>query len=288
METGKIIKIISNQYEVLDENGNELSCVAMGKLRKAKSPVVGDNVVFERFDNQIGIQKILPRKNELIRPAIANVDQAIIVMSCKDPDFSTTLIDRLLFLISYANIQPVLCITKADLITKDDIVYEYIEDYKKSGYAVYISGKDIENDDLVKIFSGKVSVLTGQSGAGKSSLINRMDPTFTLQTQEISKALGRGKHTTRHSQLHEVCGGWIADTPGFSSLDFSNMDIKQLGDTILDFKEKATECKFRNCIHINEPDCAVRNAVEQKEISSIRYDHYKDIVEMIQKMKPRY
>lgn len=288
MEQGRIIKIISNQYEVLDEQGHRNLCVAMGKLRKDKAPVVGDIVEIERFSNQIGIQKILPRRNELKRPAIANVDQAVIIMSCKDPDFSSTLIDRLIFLISYANIKPVLCVTKADLIASDDEVYDVIEDYRKSGYEVYVSGKNFNTDELQIIFENKITVLTGQSGAGKSSLINRLDPSFTLHTQEISKALGRGKHTTRHCELHQVCNGWIADTPGFSSLEFSNIDLSDFSSHILDFEKETGNCKFRDCIHINEPDCAIMKGVEEGRVSSIRYEHYKEVIAMIQACKPRY
>lgn len=288
MEKGRIIKIISNQYDVLDEKGHRNLCIAMGKLRKDKAPVVGDFVEIERFSNQIGIQKILPRHNELKRPSIANVDQALIIMSCKDPDFSTTLIDRLIFLISYANIKPVLCVTKADLIQADDPVYDAIDDYRKSGYEVYISGKDFVKEDVIPIFANKITVLTGQSGAGKSSLINRLDDSFTLQTQEISKALGRGKHTTRHCELHQVCEGWIADTPGFSSLEFSNIEISDFASCILDFKKVIGQCKFRDCMHINEPDCAVIHGVEHQTISSVRYEHYKEVVAMIQACKPKY
>lgn len=288
METGRIIKIISNQYDVLDELGNRNLCVAMGKLRKSRSPVVGDLVEIERFSDQIGIQKILPRQNELVRPAIANIDQAVIIMSCKDPDFSTTLIDRLIFLISYANIKPVLCVTKADLIKKDDEIYQDIEDYRTSGYEVYVSGKNFDTCDLETIFKGKISVLTGQSGAGKSSLINRLDPSFELHTQEISKALGRGKHTTRHCELHQVCDGWIADTPGFSSLDFTNLEIIKLSECILDFQQASEHCRFRNCIHMNEPDCAIIQGVQDKTISRHRYEHYKEIVAIIQSTKPKY
>lgn len=288
MEQGRVIKIISNQYEVLDRQSNRLRCVAMGKLRKGKSPVVGDIVEFERFSNQIGIQKILPRINELKRPAIANVDQAVIIMSCKDPDFSTTLVDRLIFLIVYANIKPVLCVTKADLITTNDKIYQDIEDYRKSGYEVHISGKDFDIAQLQTIFAHKISVLTGQSGAGKSSLINRLDASFELQTQEISKALGRGKHTTRHCELHQVCNGWIADTPGFSSLDFSSMEISTLAACIPDFKDDSDMCRFRDCIHMNEPNCGIIKGVQEGRISAIRYQHYKEVVSMIQSIKPKY
>ena len=287
-EQGRIIKIISNQYEVLDKNGNRNLCVAMGKLRKHQSPVVGDIVSIERFSDQIGIQKIEKRKNELIRPAIANVDQAIIVMSCKDPDFSSTLIDRLIFQIVYADIMPILCITKLDLIAKEDPIHQQIEDYKTSGYQVFESGKGYATVNLCEALKGKISVLTGQSGAGKSSLLNRIEPSFKLQTQTISKALGRGKHTTRHCELHEVAGGWVADTPGFSSMDFSHMEISSLQERIPDFKPYLFTCKFNDCIHVNEPGCKIQEAVEQGNISRVRYEHYKEVVAMIQGYKPKY
>lgn len=288
MEQGIIIKIVSNQYEVLDQHGNRLLCVAMGKLRKHSSPVVGDKVDFERFSDQIGIQKVLPRKNHLIRPAIANVDQAMIVMSCKDPDFSTTLIDRLIFQIAYANITPIICITKLDLIEQDSPIYQDIQRYKDSGYKVYESGKGFSSEALCNALSGKISVLTGQSGAGKSSLLNRIEPGFKLKTQEISKALGRGKHTTRHCELHEVAGGWVADTPGFSSMDFSHMSIEVLKDRVPDFQPYLYTCKFKDCIHISEPGCAIQQTVEDGGIPIERYEHYKEVVTMIQAVKPKY
>lgn len=288
MEKGRIIKIVSNRYVVLTQQEERLLCVAMGKLRKHQSPVVGDIVEFERFSDQNGIQKILPRKNELVRPAIANVDQAIIVMSAKDPDFSTTLIDRLIFSICYADINPILCITKLDLIEQEDPIHQAIERYRNSGYEVYRSGKGYASEEIIAALKGKISVLTGQSGAGKSSLLNRIDPTFHLQTQEISKALGRGKHTTRHCELHEIAGGWVADTPGFSSLDFTSMQISQLAQSIPDFKSELFKCRFNDCIHVNEPDCAIRQAVDEGRICKERYDHYLEIVEMIKQAKPKY
>lgn len=286
MMKGRIIRIVSNQYIVLDENGRKLTCVAMGKLRKHKSPVVGDFVEVEEFENQCGIQKILPRTNELIRPAIANVDQAIIVMSCVNPDFSTTLIDRLIFLIACANITPVICVSKMDLNTNEQ-VYEWIEDYKRSGYQVIITGKNYPTEDIEKLLENKVSVLTGQSGAGKSSLLNRIEPSFALQTQEISKALGRGKHTTRHCELHQVKNGWVADTPGFSSLDFM-MTIEELAESIPDFKQVDETCRFRDCKHLNEPDCAIKNAVASGEVSKIRYEHYVEVCNLIKQKKVKY
>lgn len=288
MEKARIIKIISNRYEVLNEQGERQLCVAMGKLRKHVSPVVGDLVEIEQFDDQCGIQKIMPRKNELIRPSIANVDQAMIVMSAKDPDFSTTLIDRLIFLITYANIKPILCITKLDLIEKDNPIYQDIEDYKKSGYEVYASGKGYASDEIIGALKDKISVLTGQSGAGKSSLLNRIDPSFHLHTQEISKALGRGKHTTRHCELHEIAGGWVGDTPGFSSMDFQHMEIEALAHSIPDFTNYQGQCRFNNCIHESEPNCIIREMVEQGIVSRTRYEHYLEIVTMIKQRKPKY
>lgn len=288
MEKGTIIKNISNQYVVLMENEEELLCVAMGKLRQDRKPLVGDHVQVETFDHQYGIQKIEERKNFLLRPAIANVDQAVIVMSSKDPEFSTVLIDRLIFLISLAKITPVLCVSKMDLIEKEDPIHEIIEDYRKSGYEVYESGMDFNEEDLIECFNHKISVLTGQSGAGKSSLLNRINPEFELHTQKISKALGRGKHTTRHCQLYPIGSGWVADTPGFSSLDFSNLGLRELADAIPDFKKVAKTCKFRDCIHMNEPDCAIKQGVEKHEISAIRYTNYVDLANLIKQNKTKF
>lgn len=287
METGRIIKIVSNQYQVLCKD-EIIPCVAMGKLRKGRSPIVGDLVDVERFENQNGIQKLHPRRNELRRPPIANVDQAIIVMSCKDPDFSTTLIDRLIFQIVYAQIEPVLCITKMDLLQEQSEINQAICEYQASGYRVYTSDKEEASPAFIASLKGKISVLTGQSGAGKSSLLNRIDPTFHLQTQEISKALGRGKHTTRHCELHAIAGGWVADTPGFSSMDFSFMEPGILAQRIPDFQPYLGTCHFRDCIHINEPKCAIRQAIDAGNIVPYRYEHYQEVVQMMQQTKKKY
>ncbi|MEG0290930.1 MAG: ribosome small subunit-dependent GTPase A [Erysipelotrichaceae bacterium] len=288
MEKGRIIRIISNQYMVRNEAGENLICVAMGKLRKNASPIVGDLVDIEHFSSQIGIQKIYPRRNELQRPLVANVDQAIIVMSYIEPTFSTTLVDRLIFLVAYAGIKPLICVTKMDLVKPNDPIYNIIEDYRKSGYEVFESGKGMDDRDLFAAIDHKTSVLTGQSGAGKSSLLNRMEPKFHLQTQAISKALGRGKHTTRHCELLPVAHGWIADTPGFSSLDFTNMDLTKLAACIPDFQKEIGNCRFHNCVHVNEPDCAIAHAVDIGEISKIRYRNYLDIAQIIKSQPNKY
>ena len=289
MEKAQIIRIVSNQYLVLNEKQESYLCVAMGKLRKGKqSPVVGDHVMIERFENQNGIQKILPRKNELLRPAIANVDQAIIVTSIKDPDFSATLLDRFIFVVSYANIKPIICFTKMDLVSSDDPIYDIIKEYQNSGYECYLSGEGFDESGIKEALKGKISVLTGQSGAGKSSLINRLDASFQLETQVISKALGRGKHTTRHCELHRLCDGWLADTPGFSSLDFTLLDDVKLSNAILDFKAYQGMCKFNDCKHIHEPGCAIIQAVNDQAISKSRYENYLDVMEIIKNRKIKY
>lgn len=274
---GQIVKIVSNQYTVLTEEGSFLQVVAMGKLRLGNKPVVGDKVEYELLDGQYGMQKILERKNQLRRPAIANIDQAMIVMSAVDPVFSSILVDKLIFLIEYENIEPVIVITKMDLVKEDDEVYKYIEDYRKSGYRVILSGHDFEIDDIKDALKGKITVLTGQSGVGKSTLLNKLDPDFAAATQSISKALGRGKHTTRHTQLYPVGDGWLADTPGFSSLDFSWHDSLTLAGRIRDF-QNLPDCRFKDCRHINEPNCEVKKGVEEGRVSSIRYKHYLEVV----------
>lgn len=279
----RIIKIVSNQYTVITPENKRLLCVAMGKVRLQVTPVVGDFVDVEQYDDVYAIEKVLPRKNSMIRPAIANVDQAILVMSSKDPDFSTVLVDRIMFLIQMATIEPVLCVTKMDLVQHDDPVHLHIEDYRKAGYQVLLCGKDDLDKELENVLKDKITVLTGQSGVGKSTLLNTLDSTFELKTQETSKALGRGKHTTRHTELHEVAGGWVADTPGFSSLDFTNYTPEYLAECIKEFKPYIGKCKFRNCIHQNEPGCAIKEAVEQGIVSKTRYDNYLQCFDLMKK-----
>ncbi len=282
----KIVKIISNQYTIVDESNNRYVAVAMGKLRLGDSPVVGDNVIYEIRDGKAIIENILPRKNYLIRPLIANVDQALIVMSAKDPEFSSTLVDRLIFLIVHAQIEPLICITKMDL--SDDSIYDYIGDYRRSGYKVILIDKENDDHELGEILKDKITVLTGQSGVGKSTLLNKLNPEFNLKTQKTSKALGRGKHTTRHCELHEVCGGLVGDTPGFSSLDFNEMDAYQLRDSVPEFNDYINSCKFNDCLHQNEPGCKVKESVNKNEISSIRYKNYLDVLKIIQERKEKY
>ncbi len=284
---GRIIKILSKDYTVLLENQEVIVAVAMGKLRRFQAPVVGDLVEVCKYEHDYAIEKVLPRKNSMIRPACANVDQALIVMSVKDPDFCTSLIDRLSFLIMNAGITPVLIVTKIDLGISDE-VEELIQEYEKGPMQVIRTGKGCLDPSFESIFANKISVLTGQSGAGKSTLLNQIEPDFHLATQEISKALGRGRHTTRHNELHVVGGGLVADTPGFSSLDFEHMDQTELAQAVIDFEPYLGSCRFNDCKHQNEPGCRIKEAVEEGLIPKTRYTNYLDVLKMIQTRKERY
>ena len=282
---GKIIKIVSNQYLIVNEQQEVLEAIARGKLRLGQNPIVGDNVEYQLYDEVYGIEKILPRKNSLVRPKIANVDQAIVVMSAHEPDFSTGLVDRLCFLITHANIEPVICVTKMDLALKDDPIYDIIKDYQKSNLKIIQTSQDDIYNAILPVLDNKISVLTGQSGVGKSSILNRIEPDFQIETQKISKALNRGKHTTTYTELHKINNGYLADTPGFSSLDFSHMTPIELAQSVLEFRPYLNACKFNDCIHENEPHCAIKDAVKKQQISSIRYQNYLDILKVVKENK---
>ncbi|MBR4455354.1 MAG: ribosome small subunit-dependent GTPase A [Solobacterium sp.] len=280
----RIVRILSKDYTILLPDGRRVNAVAMGKLRRNVIPVVGDLVEAHELGGTWGIQKILPRRNCLIRPACANVDQALIVMSVKDPDFSPALIDRLSVLITHAGIKPVLCITKCDLGISEE-TEDRIREYEQGAIEVIRTGRDELNPRVENLFRNKITVLTGQSGAGKSTLLNEINPAFQLATQEISKALGRGKHTTRHSELHEVAGGLVADTPGFSSLDFSALKDLEIAESIPDFRPYIGFCRFNDCVHENEPDCAIKAALAAGKLSQTRYLDYLDILKLVRNRK---
>lgn len=268
---GRIIKQISNDYTVLSNN-NYYICKARGKFRNLNlKPLVGDIVEFDDKNNYI--LKINNRKNELVRPPISNVDQAIIVTSVKNPDFSSNLLDKLINVIEYNNIKPIICITKMDLLNNNELdeINKYINYYKSIGYEVYFN---TEIDKLKNIFKDKITVFTGQSGAGKSTLLNRLDSNLNIKTDEISYALGRGKHTTRHTELINILGGMIADTPGFSSLDFIGMTNSDIRDNFVEFNLYRNKCKYQDCMHDKENDCYVKDKVEDSTILKSRYENY--------------
>lgn len=272
---GKIIKQISNDYTVKVEDILYV-CKARGKFRKlGLTPLVGDNVVIDEKNNYI--LEILKRKNELDRPSVANIDQVVIVTSVKIPDFSTNLLDKLLNIIEFNNIKPIICFTKLDLL--NDLELSNIKNiqnyYKKIGYDVYNN----TDSELKNIFKDKITVFAGQSGAGKSSLLNRLDDSLNLEIGEVSIALGRGRHTTRHTELIEVLGGFIADTPGFSSLDFKGMTKSDIRDNFIEFNEYKDFCEYKDCMHLNETKCSIKNNVENDNILKSRYENYLKFIE---------
>lgn len=273
---GRIIKLISNRWTV-ESDGITFDCSSIGKFRYQKvSPLVGDIVEFDEKDNII--KKILPRKNELIRPPIANIDQALILVSCAQPNFSSNLLDKMLVVIEYNNVKPVICFTKYDLLRDTKEIDEVIIYYKSIGYNVYIND-DVDN--IKKILSDKVSVLTGQTGVGKSSLLNKLKTDLNLATGEISKALGRGRHTTRHVELLKIGNGLVADTPGFSSLDFIGMDKNHIKDNFIEFYANQDKCKYKDCVHLKEDGCYIKELVSNGKIRNTRYENYKKFIESI-------
>lgn len=294
MPSGKIMKALSGFYYVLTEDGETYQCRGRGVFRKQKiTPLVGDQVEFEAETKQEGyVLDVRPRKNELVRPPIANIDQAIIVTSAAQPDFSTALLDRFLVLVESKAIQPVIFITKMDMLSADklDIIEAFKEDYRKIGYSVeMLSSKEETNLEQVQLhMKDKISVIAGQSGVGKSSMLNAIDPRLDLETNEISESLGRGRHTTRHVELIPIGGGLVADTPGFSSLEFTELEAEELPSCFPEFREREDDCKFRGCMHHKEPKCAVKAAVESGEIPEYRYTHYLQFLEEIKSRKPRY
>lgn len=276
---GRIICINTSIHKVLLENNTILDCKTRGKLRNMDiSPVVGDFVIVDT-DKQV-IEKVLKRKNYLERPLISNIDKLLIVMSTAIPSFSSYLIDKFLIIAKSNYIEPIIVITKTDMISfKEKIdVKKYIKYYRKIGIKTYM------NKDVLKIkkeFKGSVVALCGQTGAGKSSLLNRIDASLSLKTGEVSLSLGRGKHTTRLVELLEVNQGLIADTPGFSSLEIKipKNDIKKY------YPEFNIQCKYKSCNHIKEDGCKVIELVNKNKIPKWRYDNYLKFLEEVGKEK---
>lgn len=263
---GKIVKIISNAFTVKADK--EYVCRARGKFRNLNiTPLVGDNVVFD--SNEKIILEINKRKNELVRPPIANVDQAIIVCSVKEPDLDLYLLDKLLCIIEYNNIKPIICFTKVDLLNDKKEYLEIKKYYCSIGYQVY----ENKDENIKDIFKDKITVIAGQSGAGKSTLLNILDSKLELKTNEISKALGRGKHTTRHVELINIHGGMCADTPGFSSLSLKTINKNDIKYNFIEFHKLSDLCAYRDCNHDLENDCEIKRQVG-KNILKSRYDNY--------------
>ena len=271
---GQIIKIVSNDYFVLSNNLQYI-CKSRGKFRNENiTPQVGDYVFFD-IDNKY-IMEILPRKNSLLRPNVSNIDQAFIVTSLKHPDFSSNLLDKLLVVCLNNNIKPVICLTKSDLLNKDEKkeLLKIIKYYKKLGFLVVFNTQKFK---IKRMFKNKTTVFTGQTGAGKSSLMNKLDKSLNFEVNEISEALGRGKHTTRYVTLVNLYGGKVLDTPGFSQIDLSIYNDEDIRDSFVEFSKY--KCRYDDCLHINEDECMVKNAVNKKLILKSRYDNYKKFIE---------
>ena len=273
MLKGMIVKNISDTYTV-KESKNLYECKARGKFRNSGlTPLVGDIVEFD--PEQRYILNIMERKNELARPSVSNIDIALIISSVKKPDLSLYLLDKQITSVSLENIEPVLCFTKLDLLSRKELkeIKKIMKYYKKLGYAVFTNW---QIEKILKYLKGKTVVLTGQTGAGKSSLLNLISPSLNLKTGEISEALGRGKHTTRHTEFFLVKDVLIADTSGFSSLDINKHTKEEIRDTFLEFKKYT--CEFKNCMHDKEKNCAVREALENGEIMKSRYENYANFI----------
>lgn len=290
---GKIVKGIAGFYYVHAVGSGVYECKARGIFRKeGKKPLVGDDVEIDVLDEETkegSITEIRPRKNELIRPAVANVDQALVVFAVKKPKPHLNLLDRFLVMMEERQIPVTLCFNKQDM-AKPEELNRLREIYEPAGYPVlFVSARRQENIDRVReILKGKTTTVAGPSGVGKSSLINRLQPQARMETGAISSKIDRGKHTTRHSELIAVDGDtYIMDTPGFSSLYTGEFEKEELKYYFPEFASFEGKCRFSGCDHVHEPGCAVREALEQGRIHRVRYQSYLDLYNEL-KEKRRY
>jgi ribosome biogenesis GTPase len=315
MPAGLIVKALSGYYYVLPDNEESMTpvqCRARGIFKKrGESPLVGDRVVYELTENGEGtVDQILPRSSELIRPQVANVELVVLVFAVQEPALNLQLLDKFLVHTEHSGLDTIICLTKQDLLDADDaepdtavaeqeIFSEAVDAmsgivqlYEAVGYQVVVTSAKlgIGIEPVLQRLSGRISVFAGQSGVGKSSLLNAMVPGLQLETNQISMKLGRGKHTTRHVELIRLQnGGLVADTPGFSQLDFAQIEeAEQLSSCFREFQQYTAGCKFRGCLHQHEPDCKVIEARERGDIAASRYEHYLHFLTEIKERKRRY
>ena len=297
MPEGLIVKALSGYYYVKPDavDTEIVQCRGRGIFKKrGQSPLVGDRVIYSPTENGEGmVDELLTRTTELIRPPVANATIAVLLFSVREPDMSYLLLDKFLVHIEHAGLKPIICLTKGDLLAKvgDELIQRTVELYERVGYQVLVTssaeGQGVEA--VREQLSGSISVFAGQSGVGKSSLLNAMLPGIELETSEISLRLGRGRHTTRHVELLDLGhGAYVADTPGFSQLDFLELGVGELSPCFIEFIPYAEKCKFRGCSHLHEPGCMVKEALEQGAIAASRYEHYVAFYQEMKDKKRRY
>ncbi|WP_300208180.1 ribosome small subunit-dependent GTPase A [uncultured Streptococcus sp.] len=281
---GRIIKSLAGFYYV-ESDGVIYQTRARGNFRKkGQTPYVGDFVDFSADEQSEGyILVIHERKNSLVRPPIVNVDQAVVIMSAKEPDFNANLLDRFLVLLEHKAIEPIVYISKMDLLDNVEEMASIQKQYQEIRYAFCTT-----LDELLPLLTDKVTVFMGQTGVGKSTLLNKIAPELQLETGEISDSLGRGRHTTRAVSLYTVNGGKIADTPGFSSLDYDIQTVEDLNEAFPELRRLSHFCKFRSCTHTHEPECAVKEALKNGELWQSRYDNYLQFLSEIENRRETY
>ncbi len=288
---GKIIKGIAGFYYVYVEGQGVYECKAKGIFRKDHvKPLVGDDVVVDILDTvqKLGnIREILPRKSALVRPAVANVDQALVIFAIVKPNPNFNLLDRFLIRMERQKLPTIICFNKQDIATEQE-KETLRKAYETCGYRVcFVSALENEGLELVRaLLAGKTTTVAGPSGVGKSSLINQIAPTANMETGAISEKIERGKHTTRHSEIIALGNAtYIVDTPGFTSLDISEITKEELGNYYPEFVQYEPYCKFSGCAHISEPSCGVKDAVEAGKISRVRYENYKVLYQELKELK---
>lgn len=289
---GTIVSAISGYYDVEIEN-EVVRTRARGVFRDRKQkPLVGDRVVVQ-LDNQ-GMNyliEILPRTNEIGRPAVANVSRVLLVISAVEPDFSLELLDRYLTFFAWKNVGVVIYLSKADITPTEKLkaIECKLDYYQKIGYSVFEDAEELERQLPTMIQKDQIWTLAGQSGAGKSTLLNKLENEANQETGAISTSLNRGKHTTRQVKLFKYSSGFIADTPGFSAIDLFKIKVDELGNYFYDLKDASVKCKFRRCQHIKEPGCEVKKLIEEGKIAKSRYDSYLKIRQEISENRmPEY
>ncbi|MBW4083979.1 ribosome small subunit-dependent GTPase A [Paenibacillus sp. S150] len=301
MPEGIIIKALSGYYYVkplreglIATEEAAVQCRGRGILKKKGiAPLVGDRIKYVLTENGEGmVDELLPRESELVRPQVANVKLAVLLFSVREPDLNLNLLDKFLVHIEHSGLETLIVLTKQDLADDDGEATAQVKElYERIGYEVMVTSSltGEGSEELRKRLAGIISVFSGQSGVGKSTLLNRLVPGLELETGEISLRLGRGRHTTRHVELMDIGGGgFVADTPGFSQLDFLELGVDELSTCFREFAPYAEKCKFRGCSHLHEPGCHVIEAVDSGAIADSRYGHYKLFYNEMKDKKRRY